>query len=300
MKPKGRDGSKGARARRKGQLLAALGLAESYVPEKPVMSKNKVRPKTITRSVWTEEQVAFLKEHYGRMPREELAQILGKTVPAISGKAGQLGLRRKKEARWTQEEVDFLENYWGNYTISALAKRLGRTENAILIKAKRIGLGPTKFSTDYMTARELADILGVDVHAITHYWIPKCGLKARRRATRKDYKFWRIRIEDFWAWAEYNQDKFDSRRFKKGDLGKEPAWMELKRKRDQLLPARQYQKWTPDEDRRLINLFKAGKSYKEIGRLLGRSASAVGHRLGRIGWKNIWESESAEKVNGWW
>lgn len=47
MKPKGRDGSKGARARRKGQLLAALGLAESYVPEKPVMPKNKVRPKTI-------------------------------------------------------------------------------------------------------------------------------------------------------------------------------------------------------------------------------------------------------------
>ena len=278
--------------KRKGKLLAALGLVEEYDFEKSIIKKTmKIYPGTINYSFWTEEQEAFLKLQYGRLPRKELARALGKTVPAISHKAKILLLRRKKEPIWSEEEIDFLEEYWGLRTLPALAKKLNRTETAIIVKAKRLGLGPTKYNTEYMTARELSGALGIDVHTITERWIQKYGLKARRKITLKTAKFWRIKIDDFWAWAEYNQDKFNSRRFKERTLGKEPGWMQTKRKRDQCIPVRRHYKWTPNEDKKLINLFKAGISYKECGHHLTRSVNAVKQRLTRIGWKNVWEAE---------
>jgi hypothetical protein len=227
--------------RPKGQLLAALGLAEEYDFE-PIIKK------------------------------------ITKTQPGP-----------KKYSFWSEEEIDFLDENWGKYALKKLAKRLNRTETAIIVKAKRLGLGPTKYNTEYMNARELSGALGVDMHVITDRWIPKYGLKARRKVTLKTFKFWRIKIEDFWAWAEYNQDKFNSRRFEQGTLGKEPGWMQIKRKRDQFILTRRHYKWTPNKDKKLINLFRSGKSYKECGHHLARSVHAVSQRLRRIGWKNVWE-----------
>lgn len=276
--------------RSKGQLLAALGLAEEYDFEKPIIKKvTKTRPGPNKYSFWTKEQETLLKIQYGKLPRKELARLLGKTIPAISHKAKELGLRRKKEPMWSEEEIDFLDEKWGKYILKNLAKRLNRTETAIIVKANRLGLGPTRYNTEYMNAREMSGALGVDIHTITERWIPKYGLKACRKVTLRTFKFWRIKIEDFWAWAECNQDKFNSRRFDKGILGKEPGWMQLKRNRDQCIPARRHYKWKPDEDKRLINLYKSGKTYKECGHYLARSDHAVNQRLRRIGWKNVWE-----------
>jgi hypothetical protein len=276
--------------RSKGQLLAALGLAEEYDFEKPIIKKvTKTRPGPNKYSFWTKEQEALLKIQYGKLSRKELARLLGKTIHAISHKAKELGLRRKKEPMWSEEEIDFLDEYWGLHTLPTLARKLNRTETAIIVKAKRLGLGPTKLNTEYMNAMELSGALGVTMQTITDRWIPKYGLKARRKVTFRTFKFWRIKIEDFWAWAEYNQDKFNSLRFEKGSLGEEPGWMQLKRKSDQCIPARRHYKWKPDEDKRLINLFKSGKSYKECGHHLARSDHAVSQRLRRIGWKNVWE-----------
>lgn len=258
--------------------------------EKPIVKKiMKTQPGSKKYSFWTEEQEALLKKQYGRMPRKELARVLGRTVSAISLKALELGLCQKKEPIWSEDQIELLEDKWGVYTLPKLAKKLNRTETAIITKVKKLGLGPSKDNTEYMNAKELSDALGINIHTITDCWIPKYSLKARRKATRKVYKFWRINLDDFWAWAEHNQDRFDSRKFEKGNLGMEPAWMELKRKRDKLLPARRYQKWTSSEEARLISLFKSGsKTYKEIGILLGRSKNAVVNRLRQIGREKIW------------
>ena len=39
------------------------------------------------------------------------------------------------------------------------------------------------------------------------------------------------------------------------------------------------QAWTPDQDRELIRLYRSGMTYAEIGKAIGRSLSAVSHRL---------------------
>ena len=41
-------------------------------------------------------------------------------------------------------------------------------------------------------------------------------------------------------------------------------------------------KWTADEDKKLIKLYKKGLTYSEIGQLIGRSYDGVSSRLGRL------------------
>ncbi|MFA5383970.1 MAG: hypothetical protein WC364_04800 [Eubacteriales bacterium] len=191
--------------------------------------------------------------------------------------------RVEKPPNWTEEEINLLSNLWGSMMLKTIAKKLGRTQCSVVLKAQRLGLGATKLADGKITARLLAKTLGIDVHAVTHCWIPKYGLKCVWKITRSIYKFCLIDLDDFWRCAEKNQDKFDSRRFEAGILGAEPAWMAQKRKADQLLPRRRLQKWTRDEDNSLRAMFKSGHlTYREIGQRLGRSAMAVGHRLGRI------------------
>lgn len=273
---------------RKGQILAVLGLSDQH--EAPA-----VEPKSRGRKgqnnwdgEWTVCQAQGLIDYYGKLPPDEVAQLVGKTKPAVINMAGRLGLR-KKRPNWTAEDCDYLESYWGARSVPTIAKKLNRTQQAVLLKAKQMNLGPTKQDPDRLTARELARMLKIDIHTVTDYWVKKCGLMAQQRVTRIKQRFWRIKISDFWIWAESNQEKFDSRRFARDVLGKEPDWMRMKRQRDKHLPVRRLQKWTEAEDARLISLFKSGLTQQEIGNRLGRSKSAVGHRLMRIGWERIWE-----------
>ncbi len=231
---------------------------------------------------WSICEVQFLIDNYRRLGREGVARALGRPKPSVAGYAGQLSLRRKKEPPWTEEDVNLLCELWGTRTIKAIARRLGRTECSILIKAKYLGLGATKNAFGRLTANQLASALGVDRNAVIN-WTVKCGLKCYRKATRSVYKFRLIDIDDFWRWAEKNQDKFDSRRFEPGALGREPSWMKQKREADWKLPKRRFQNWTPEEDAALRSMFKAGHlTYKEMAERLGRSEDAVGHRLARI------------------
>lgn len=197
---------------------------------------------------------------------------------------------------WKPHEINFLEENWGKYKVSTLAKQLQRPENGVLLKAKRLGLGPSKEGQGLLNANQLASALGVDRHAITDYWIAKCGLKAVRKATRAIYKFWLIDIKDFWKWAEDNQDKFDTRRFETHTLGAEPAWMKLKRREDMNIPVKRFKKWTPAEDDRLRSLFKSGLyTYKQIGELMGRSHESVERRASRV---DIWGTDQMRYREG--
>ncbi len=43
---------------------------------------------------WSEEELAFLKENYGELTQREIAQRLGRTVPAVKAKVKELGLSK--------------------------------------------------------------------------------------------------------------------------------------------------------------------------------------------------------------
>lgn len=238
---------------------------------------------------WSAEDLAWLKENW-QLPDTELSEKLGRPVLSIRNKRYSLGLTGKdgcRKADWSKEELDYIREVWGQKTIPEIAKKLGRSINAVKIKTTRMGYTGQKWYGEMMSARKVSELLGVDVHAVCDYWIPKCGLKAKSKRLGETQKTTTIiMFEDLLEWLEQHQDLWDSRRVELYGLGMEYDWLVAKRKADALKPARKAQKWTPEEDRRLIDMFRrGGMTNAEMGAVLGRPASGVEHRLLRL---DVW------------
>lgn len=193
-----------------------------------------------------------------------------------------------KGRKWTSAELEYLQNNWGEKTIPQLAEKLNRSINAIKVKSTRLGLIGQRWYGEMMSANKVAELMRVDLHTVTDYWIAKCGLKASRRqigASQKKYLI--IKFKNLLSWLQNNQEAWDSRRLDKYALGQEYDWLVKKRKVDSAtLPKRRFQKYTKREDELICSLFKAGnKTYKEIGVVIGRSADSVERRLSRL---DVW------------
>lgn len=239
---------------------------------------------------WTPEQDQYIRDHWHTQADEEIAAVVGHPVPSTQSRRLKLGLKHRAGSRgpeWSQDELDYLREVWGDKTIPQIAKHLGRSINAVKVKATRLGyVGQTR-SGEMMSARKVSELLGVDVHAVCDYWIPKCGLKGRpRRLGTSKRTTTIIMFEDLLAWLETHQDLWDSRRLELYALGMEYDWLVEKRKTDSTKPRQKWQKWTDYEDARLIALFKRGDmTHAEIGAELGRPASGAEHRLQRL---DVW------------
>lgn len=75
------------------QIAAELGRSEPSVLKRTQrlrVSKSASRP-------WTQEEMAYLRKHWGRQTAEETARVLGRSIDAVRGKAHALGLTRKFE-----------------------------------------------------------------------------------------------------------------------------------------------------------------------------------------------------------
>lgn len=180
---------------------------------------------------WTVEETEQLKTLWGNTPLTEISKQLGRSINSINHKASRLGITKRK-ARWTEAEIEFLSDNWGKYRLDTLCKKLNRSRNGVIDMAVRIlQLGPSTQSQGRLTARCLADTLGVCNDTVLN-WIKRHGLKARLKATHSIKKVYQIEMSDFWKWAEANQHRFDSMRFEKNTLGPEPAWMRDKRRDD--------------------------------------------------------------------
>lgn len=186
---------------------------------------------------------------------------------------------------WSQTDLEKLQEMWGEKTIPQIARSLGRTNNAVKIKATRLGLGGQTNYGGLMSARGVSLLLGVDIHAITDYWIPKCGLKGKKTKVLDKGTKTIIHFDDLVRWLKCNQDKWDSRKVELYALGQEYDWLQKKRQSDKELPTRRFYKWSPYEDSRLISMFRRGIKIKDIAAELGRSYSAVEHRLMRL---DVW------------
>lgn len=242
-----------------------------------------------TRRLWSAEDLTYLNENW-QLPDTELSEKLGRPIQSIRTKRFSLGLVGKDGCRkkdWSQEELDYIREVWGEKTIPEIAKKLGRSINAVKIKTTRMGYTGQKWYGEMMSARKVSELLGVDVHAVCNYWIPKCGLKAKAKRLGDSKKTTTIiMFEDLLAWLETHQDLWDSRRVELYGLGMEYDWLVAKRKADALKPARKAQKWTHEEDQRLISMFRrGGMTNAEMGAVLGRPASGVEHRLTRL---DVW------------
>lgn len=238
---------------------------------------------------WTQAQDDYLRAHWQEQSDEDMAAAVGHPLSSTKARRGKLGLRHRKGSRgkdWSQAELDYIAEVWGEKTVPEIARHLRRSINAVKVKTGRLGYTGQKWYGEMMSARKVSELLGVDVHAVCDRWIPKHGLKGRRKRLGARGSCTIIKFSDLLEWLEANQDKWDSRRVELYALGMEYGWLKEKRKADALIPVRKFQKWTPEEDARLRALFKRGDmTYAQIGDALNRSEAAVAHRLTRA---DIW------------
>lgn len=133
---------------------------------------------------------------------------------------------------WTDEQIEKLRDLWGTKNYKTISRIVGHTEVAVKLKAKRLGLGAIKNASDYICAREISRIMGVDVHTVTDYWIKKLGLPYRRIDSKNRTLYVIVRHDKLIEFLKNNQDIFDSRRIKHYELGCEPEWLHQKRLHD--------------------------------------------------------------------
>lgn len=189
--------------------------------------------------------------------------------------------------RWTERELDFLQERWGNTSVKSLARSLGRTESAIVNMSRRLKLGAFLDAGDYVTLEQVYAALGISNSGSTYRktsWVKNRGFPVKYKTVNK-CKFQIVRLNDFWKWAEQNQDILDFSRFEPLSLGKEPDWAEQKRRFDVMKNARVKQTpWTAYEDKLLQEKMKLYRyTTSEIARDLHRSEGAVIRRISELG-----------------
>lgn len=179
---------------------------------------------------------------------------------------------------WRAEEIKLLQTLVGQRSVTAIAKELGRTPGAVSNKLSRLGLGATRKQTGMLTARELANKLGVTTKTVVSW--EAYGLKTVTRVTRYKKQFILIKMKNFWEWAEQNKSLIDFTKLSKKDFSTLPEWVSgnIKAARTSV----RYRHWTTSELKRLHVLIEKGLTYKQISKLLNRSESSVEKRYSRL------------------
>ena len=104
----------------------------------------------MTGKRWTEQEVEYLKQHYGVKSAREIAETLGRPLNGLHSKAETLGLdgkrghwssTGKRVGAWTDEEIKFLQENYLDLGAEECANQLGRTKAAVHGKIRQVGGG---------------------------------------------------------------------------------------------------------------------------------------------------------------
>lgn len=123
--------------------------------------------------------------------------------------------------------------------------------------AIQMKLGGYTSNLDDITFDALCKVLGVGWSSSYKSYVVKRGLKVRRKKISDTAYRHVVNIDDFWEWAEKNQDILHFDRFEENMLGKEPQWAKEKRKRDVDNPY--IHNWSPEKESRLAAMLRQYK-----------------------------------------
>lgn len=198
------------------------------------------------------------------------------------------------QKQWTPELDSKLEEMVSsNRTYRTIAKALGRSQEAIERRIVRLGIEDKHLATGTLSAKALAEIVGVDPSTVIKYWIKENGLPAQQKSFRGDknkkHKPYYIFPEDFWEWAESRKKYIQFSKIERGILLPEPDWLEEELKFEFHHPlAKQRKIWTDEEDDQLWHMYYTkGMLQKEIAQQLKRTKSSVEKRLKRLRIKRL-------------
>ncbi|WP_080833254.1 sigma-70 family RNA polymerase sigma factor [Cohnella massiliensis] len=243
------------------------------------------------RKWYSEALIEAIKARYTGNPTITNQLMAEFQVPryVITNYAKKCGVARKKEPNWTEKETQFLIQHWSEKGLVYCAKRLKRTTVAVKLKAKRLGLGGIVKNSQFLTGQNVANLMGIDIHSVLR-WLDKGYLKYKSAPfpSRSDRNrtTTMISLEDLEVFLKSYPNLWDSRKMVGSLWLQDPDWLVAKKAADRARPPAEGRKWTRDEDKRLIALFKLGTmTYQQIGEILGRSSEAVQRRLSRL---DVW------------
>ncbi|PTM52722.1 hypothetical protein C8J48_3715 [Desmospora activa DSM 45169] len=99
----------------------------------------------IHRGRWRPEEDEYLRQNFGKLSTQKMAQHLKRGKKATYNRCYELGLSKgwkpSKRRRWTEEEKEYLKNNYKQHTNKKIGKELGRSESAVALMAWRMGLG---------------------------------------------------------------------------------------------------------------------------------------------------------------
>lgn len=188
-------------------------------------------------------------------------------------------MNSKKYTKWSREEIEYLEEQWGNLTAEQIAKRLGRTTFAVKTKASKLNIGVFFESGHFILLKDLVIALGQYNVEDTIIKFKKYNCPIKRVKTKKKV-YRKIDLDEFWPWMEQNKNIISFINFEKNALGKEPDWVDHKRKLDKHTPKKQYRLWTVQEDNLLLSKVRTGQyNLTQLSIEFNRTEAAIRKRI---------------------
>ncbi len=272
------------------QIAEALGRSRMAVQTIRYHLGIKINP-----ADWSPEEDAYIREHWRDQTDEETGAALNRAPHAIYQRGVSLGLIRRGakpngKRKWTAEEESYLCENWGTVPVKTMCKALNRSEASIITRKQKLGLKGFLDSGDYITMHQLIAALGYGSSSDGYKlksWVKNRGFPMRTKLVNEK----RVRVvylEEFWAWAEKNRSFLDFSKMEPLTLGAEPDWVPEQRRKDyRSCSLQRKDRWTPDEDSRLLMLLKKQKyGYAELSEMLHRSAGAIQRRCCALGVKD--------------
>lgn len=189
--------------------------------------------------------------------------------------------------KWTDDDVNSLCEMWGNSSVERICTKLERSKSSVIQKVNRLKLGAFFDNSIYITKHQLFVALGKNSDSYKNVsWFKNRGLKTHK-VKRGKQTFNMILIDEFWKWAYENMNFLDFSSFQRNSLGKEPKWVDEKRRKD-IKKSYQFKRtpWSEFEDKELMRLLSKYKySYKELSLKLQRTEGAIQRRICDLGIK---------------
>lgn len=232
------------------------------------------------KRAWTENEVQYLKEHYGKDSVKHIAVKLKRSYRSVQAKASRMGINttaniETNRRKWTEREEKYMESKYLYQPVEVTAKRLKRSKFSVKRKAAELCLNK---SLDIFSAKQLAKGFNSDVSVVLR-WIKKFDMPHDSINICGTIRY-DIDLKRFWKWAENHKDIINWSKYECGTLALEPEWVRKEKMYYEHKNTRK--KWTDEDLRRTKTLLRLDKTHKEIAKELGRTKSGVAHKCAYI------------------
>lgn len=143
------------------------------------------------QSIWTDGQIALLRDLYPVETNAHTAEVLGVSETAVKNKARELGIMKYAKAQW-MERAEHVRNHFHDHSFAEMARDLGVSKMSVCRMAAQLGLHRTKKETRCVSSRVRKEMIrrerrrvvfGLD--PITHIKVVSNRARVRLRAVLK-------------------------------------------------------------------------------------------------------------------